>query len=270
MRIRSIKPEFWSSEDIAALPWDDRLIFIGLWSYVDDNAVGRDNEKLIVADLFPLEDDPRETLARVSRGLQNLFERGFIVRYTVEDRAYLAIAKFPKHQRIDKPNKARYPAPTSDNAVIRESVARVSRDPRGDVAPGAVDQRSRGTGEEETCATPLRDTNLPAASPRFDEFWSAYPLRRDRRKAEKAFTAALKRASPDAVINGALRYSQDPNREDRYTKYAEGWLNGDGWLDDPLPARNGNGNQPGAATTKAAGWLELGNQVANTQKGITR
>src|SRR3954470_12573547 len=60
MRIRSIRPEFWSSEDIAALPWDVRLVFIGLWSYVDDNGVGRDNEKLIVADLFPLEEDPRE------------------------------------------------------------------------------------------------------------------------------------------------------------------------------------------------------------------
>ena len=67
MRIRSIRPEFWSSEDVASLDWDTRLIFTGLWCYVDDNGVGRDNEKLITADLFPLEEDPRETLARVSR-----------------------------------------------------------------------------------------------------------------------------------------------------------------------------------------------------------
>jgi hypothetical protein len=72
MRIRSIKPEFWTSEDIAALDWDARLIFIGLWSYVDDNGVGRDVEKLILADLFPLEDDPRDTLARLSRGPERL------------------------------------------------------------------------------------------------------------------------------------------------------------------------------------------------------
>jgi hypothetical protein len=29
MRIRSIKPEFWRSDDIARLSWDDRLLFIG-------------------------------------------------------------------------------------------------------------------------------------------------------------------------------------------------------------------------------------------------
>ena len=33
MRIRSIKPEFWRSDDITALSLEDRLLFIGLWSY---------------------------------------------------------------------------------------------------------------------------------------------------------------------------------------------------------------------------------------------
>ena len=76
MRIRSIKPEFWTSQDIADLSWDERLLFVGLWSYVDDNGVGRDVEKLITADLFALEDDPRDTLAKVSGGLARLSEAG--------------------------------------------------------------------------------------------------------------------------------------------------------------------------------------------------
>src|SRR3546814_14876688 len=66
-RIRTIKPEFWTSETIAALPIRTRLTFIGLWTYVDDNGVGFGNETLIVAELFPLEDDPPDTLAHVSR-----------------------------------------------------------------------------------------------------------------------------------------------------------------------------------------------------------
>ena len=52
MRIRTIKPEFWRSDDIASLSWDARLVFIGLWSYVDDNGVGRDSLPSIVGDLF--------------------------------------------------------------------------------------------------------------------------------------------------------------------------------------------------------------------------
>ena len=41
MRIRSIKPEFWTSDDVAQHDWNTRLLFIGLWSYVDDNGVTR-------------------------------------------------------------------------------------------------------------------------------------------------------------------------------------------------------------------------------------
>jgi hypothetical protein len=88
VRIRSIKPEFWRSDDITSLDLADRLLFIGLWSYVDDNGVGRDSLAHITADLFAadLERDSSETFARVSRGLSKLAERGQIVRYEGEQR----------------------------------------------------------------------------------------------------------------------------------------------------------------------------------------
>ena len=153
MRIRSIKPEFWRSEDIADLTVEDRLLFIGLWSYVDDNGVGIDRLADVCADLFALdlERDPPETFARVSRGLQNLSEAGRIVRYTVEGKSYLHISNWTKHQRIDKPNKARYPHPDAENATIREEVATPSRHPRETPAPGTGEQGNRGTGEQGTC-----------------------------------------------------------------------------------------------------------------------
>lgn len=155
MRIRSIKPEFWRSDDISKLSVEDRLLFIGLWSYVDDNGVGVDKLSLVATDLFA--DDvakDSETFARVSRGLQELSEGGLIVRYTVDGKDFLEICNWSRHQRIDKPNKARHPASTCDDAIIRESVARVSRDPRESPATGAVEQRNRGTGDKPP--TPLR------------------------------------------------------------------------------------------------------------------
>lgn len=153
MRIRSIKPEFWRSMDISSLDnWIDRFIFIGLWSYVDDNGVGIDRLSLITTDLFAddVERDPRETFARVSRGLQNLSEAGLIVRYSVAERSFLYITNWSKHQRIDKPNKSRYPDPTCDDAEIRESVARVSRESPEIPAPGTGEQGSSGTGEQRS------------------------------------------------------------------------------------------------------------------------
>lgn len=148
MRIRSIKPDFWASEDIASLDWPTRLLFIGLWSYVDDNGVGRDSEKLIAASLFPLEDDPRETLATVSRGLVGLSEGGQIDRYSVDGKPYLYVNAWDSHQRIDKRGKDRYPLPTSDNALRPDTLATSSRDSRDTLAPGEGEKGRRG-GEEE-------------------------------------------------------------------------------------------------------------------------
>ena len=141
MRIRSYKPEFWSSEDVARLDWHTRLLFLGLWSYVDDNGVGRDNERLIMADIFPLEDDIPETLARVSGGLRKLAEGNLIMRYQGGDgKNYLCVTGW-RHQRIDHPNQPRYPLPpgvTSEDMTYRgsrESLARSSR----------LEQGNRGT-----------------------------------------------------------------------------------------------------------------------------
>ena len=150
MRIRSIKPEFWRSQDIADLSVEDRLLFIGLWSYVDDNGVGVDLAPVIAADLFAfdLSRDSRDTLARVSGGLQRLAEAGRIVRYEVDGKPFLEIVNWKKHQRIDKPNKPRFPQYDADRDESEQRFATPSRDSRDTLAPGTGEQRNRGTGEQ--------------------------------------------------------------------------------------------------------------------------
>ncbi|MEU5721584.1 hypothetical protein ABZ783_07155 [Micromonospora sp. NPDC047738] len=176
-RIRSIKPEFWKSEAIAAHTFRARLTFIGLWTYVDDNGVGIDNPKLVAAELFALEDDPREALANVREDLARLHEAGRIRRYTVDGKAYLAIVNWQEHQKIDKPGRPRYPEPDDPRAVHVEPatsantnpprpVAEPSRDPREAVAePPCLDQgsgnREQGTGDHPPPLAPLDGTGEP-------------------------------------------------------------------------------------------------------------
>ena len=78
-RIRSIKPEFFTSEAIAALQLSARLTFIGLWTYADDNGVGIYNELLITAAIWPLERDNLETLSRTREDIASL-SRGLDLR----------------------------------------------------------------------------------------------------------------------------------------------------------------------------------------------
>jgi len=73
----------------------------------------------------------------------------------------------------------------------------------------------------------------------FAEFWNEYPRKVSRRAAEQAWPRAVKRAGGrhGQIIDGARRYAADPNREDGFTAHPATWLNGDRWLDDPLPPR---------------------------------
>jgi hypothetical protein len=96
----------------------------------------------------------------------------------------------------------------------------------------------------------------------FQEFWQVYPRHRDKRKAFKAWRNAVARlgATADArgaIIAGAIRYRDDPNRLDEFTKYAEGWLNGDGWEDEPLPSRlSPNGRRPDPPRPLTSGEMD--------------
>lgn len=74
----------------------------------------------------------------------------------------------------------------------------------------------------------------------FAAFWEVYPKRADKRAALKAWRAALKRTSQDTIYAGALRYRDDPNRDERFTKNPATWLNADSWENGPLPPRGGN------------------------------
>ena len=144
MRIRSIRPEFWSSEDIAALDWHERLVYIGLWSYVDDNGVGRDVERLIVTELFPLDDDLTEASVRVHGALKSLEAGGQVTRYRVKGKRYLHIAAWEKHQKINRPTAGRYPLPTSSDAEIHEPLSESSVSPHANTSLGEGEKGRRG------------------------------------------------------------------------------------------------------------------------------
>ena len=116
-------------------------------------------------------------------------------------------------------------------------------DANGAIVPAQpVTQPAIAHGSKTQDLEPSPKTYNQGYTRNFDEFWQVYPRHRDKRKAFKAWRNAVARlgATADAraaIIAGAIRYRDDPNRLDEFTKYAEGWLNGDGWEDEPLPSR---------------------------------
>ncbi len=107
-RIRTIKPEFWTSSQVMSVSRSARLLFIGMWNFADDGGNQPANTKTIKAQVFPGDDltEP-ETTALVSE----LLETGLLEAYEVDYRWYWHIPTWKKHQRIDQPTY-RHPNPT--------------------------------------------------------------------------------------------------------------------------------------------------------------
>jgi len=153
MRIRSIKPEFWRSDDIASLPITARLLFIGLWSYVDDNGVGSDKVSSIAADLFAadVEVDPAETFRRVSADATCLEGRGLIVRYRAAGKPLLYVTNWERHQVVKNPSKGHlYPLPPAELMEPFALLPSVYAGPTESLGTGAGEQGNRGTEEQRS------------------------------------------------------------------------------------------------------------------------
>lgn len=91
-RSRNIKPGFFKNEDLADLTTDVRLLFVGLWCLADREGRIEDRPRRIKAELFPFDN------FEVDPMLNQLQNKGFIVRYEASGENYLSIVNFVKHQ----------------------------------------------------------------------------------------------------------------------------------------------------------------------------
>lgn len=106
-RIRTIKPEFWTSEQVMELSPMARLLFIGLWNFCDDRGVHPAAYKTLKAEVFPADD---VTAAQVETWVGELLEQGLLVSFDVNDRDWWSVTGW-HHQLINRPSKSRYPEP---------------------------------------------------------------------------------------------------------------------------------------------------------------
>lgn len=110
-RIRSIKPEFFLNEDVAALPTQTRLFFIGLWTQADREGRLEDRPARLKAALLPYE------AGNVEEMLSSLVAAGFVRRYAVDGIAFLWLPGFSKHQRPHHTERASLFPPCPDETA---------------------------------------------------------------------------------------------------------------------------------------------------------
>jgi hypothetical protein len=138
-RIRSIKPGFFSNEDLADLsPWH-RLCFIGLWTLADREGRLEDRPRRIKAMLFPFDRD-----VDVDQLIADLAQKAFVVRYVTDGVACLAIPTFLRHQRPktdEHPSALPAPPFTEPRSSARDRAKDIGR---GDIGTEGIGTEGQG------------------------------------------------------------------------------------------------------------------------------
>ena len=107
-RKRMIDPNFWRDEKIGELTHTERLLFIGLWTYADDEGIGIANSTLLNKDVFPYD---KLKDAAISNSLNKLSEKKLITLYKANGQNFYYINNFKKHQKINNPTSSKLPLP---------------------------------------------------------------------------------------------------------------------------------------------------------------
>jgi len=113
-KIRTIKPQFWTSEQVMEVSPLARLLFIGLWNFCDDKGVHPVAYKTLKAEVFPADDI---TVAQVTALITELIRAGLLGEFSDESgRSWWCVTGW-HHQLITRPAKSRYPSPPHRNTT---------------------------------------------------------------------------------------------------------------------------------------------------------
>jgi len=103
-RIRTIKPEFTTNEELSALLADTHLFAAGLLCYADDYGYFNANPGLVKAAVFPL----RESSVSIQDMLNQLAKIGYLrLGETADGKKWGHVVKFETHQRVNRPTPSK-------------------------------------------------------------------------------------------------------------------------------------------------------------------
>lgn len=139
-RIRTIKPEFTQSESIGRLSRDARLLFIQIWTIVDDSGRTRASSRGLASALYPFDDDARDL---IDGWLSELIREKLITRYVVDGSTYLEVNNWRKHQKIDRPTPSRLPGFDEASRVLDEPSTSPRHVPDAYLGPSTLDHGPR-------------------------------------------------------------------------------------------------------------------------------
>jgi hypothetical protein len=183
--------------------------------------------------LYPYDDDAS---TEIVKWLEELEKEQCIRRYALGADQFIQICNWLKHQKIDKPSSSKCPPPPEISPNGSDH-SRVTRERSRGVAVGreGTGEEGKGSGREGT--HPRANGALgPGLAETFDAFWRAYPKRKAKGDAERAW-AKLRpdRELAERIVSAVKRATTCPDwvrDAGRYIPHPATWLNDKRWEDD--------------------------------------
>lgn len=226
MARRMIHTEIWQSKQVASLSLQARLLHIGLITLADDDGRLKGDAALLRAQIFPRDADIE--VKDVETWLQEIVDNKLVVRYEVDDEAYLAHPNWTKYQtlRSDRKRDSNIPQPPDGLMTTngQPDVGQVT-------AEGKVGEDKKRK-EKGASAQDIKNA--------FENFWGDYPNKTAKKKAEQIFTRILKEAKDPVLLTGeimiglmrAKKSSQWMKDGGQFIPHPTTWLNQERWNDE--------------------------------------
>ena len=211
------------------------LVYSWLIPWTDDDGRLRGEPLWILANILPNEG---LTVDEIGSMLFELGRVGLIQWYEVDGERFIQVIDNENHQLIrkDRYKASTYPECNGNATICQPSDNQVTDESRQNRNPLSTPTPSSSPTPTPTHSPPRRRAADAQPNPLFEKFWTAYPKKKSRGQAEKAFS----KINPDEQLLatmiakiGQAKTSDEWTREGgRYIPHPATWLNAKGWEDE--------------------------------------
>ncbi len=217
-RSRNIKPSFFKNEILAELPFETRLLFIGLWTLADREGRLEDRVKRIKMELFPVDNVDIDTM------LQMLHHNNFIQRYDIcpgqpeasprlQKSKYIQIVNFKKHQSPHhREADSTIPAPGQPQASLGKAL----------LIPDSLN-----------LIPDSLNTSIKIDEHAFEDFWNKFPNKVHKQDALSAYDKTIEEGiKHEIIISKIPEYEKHCKVTNRKMVDPATWINKQGWTSE--------------------------------------
>lgn len=235
-RKRMIHPTLWTDSKFLQLEDEAKLLFIGLLCFADDDGIFKYDAITIKCQVLPASNTKLELIESYISSMLglNMLEEGEnkLLRYT----------NWHNYQKINHPTASKYIFNKIDQGAIKPSkdTKVVIKEEKEDSSNTKLELSEDSLTVKSSIVKDSIDKNSidkkAKAEKSFDQFYTIYPRKIKRKRAEKAFNS-LSNKDRDLALKGLniyIKYWQDNDVDISFIPYPSTWINGRQW-EDQLP-----------------------------------